>query len=142
MTQSYRVNSQDIMHETIDGEVVIVNLDSGAYYAFDGSGQYIWDRLSQSGASQAQLVGELELRFAASETDISAGVGQFLAQLLDEALIVPADSADTQAPSSALEGSRAEFVAPRLQKYTDMEALLLADPIHEVEVEGWPSVKS
>jgi hypothetical protein len=29
-----------------------------------------------------------------------------------------------------------------LQKYTDMESLLLADPIHDVDEEaGWPQVK-
>ncbi len=142
MSQFYRVNSQDIMHETIDGEVVIVNLDSGAYYAFDGSGQYIWDRLSADGASGEQLVRELEPRFNASAPEIRAGVEQFLAQLLDEALIEPAPEAGAPSPGAAVAASRAEFVAPQLSKYTDMEALLLADPIHEVEPDGWPNVKS
>ena len=142
MTQLYRVNSQDIMHETIDGEVVIVNLDSGAYYAFDGSGEYIWDRLSESGASQEQLVSALEPRFTASVPTIRAGVEHFLAQLLEEALIVPTQDAGAPAPADAAVDDRVEFVAPQLNKYTDMEALLLADPIHEVESDGWPSVKS
>ncbi len=141
MSQFYRVNSQDIMHETIDGEVVIVNLDSGAYYAFDGSGEYIWDRLSQDGASQEQLVVELEPRFHAPVQEISAAVESFLAQLLDEALIVVAEDAAAFAPAAAMEEPAAEFVAPQLNKYTDMEALLLADPIHEVEPDGWPNVK-
>jgi len=141
VTQTYRVNSKDIMHETIDGEVVIVNLDSGAYYAFDGSGEYIWDRLSANGASKSQLVAELEQRVDAPAPDINAGVEQFLAQLLDEALIVPAAASGTPADTLA-PGARGQFVAPQLHKYTDMEALLLADPIHEVEAEGWPSVKS
>ncbi|MEZ5573711.1 MAG: PqqD family protein [Halioglobus sp.] len=141
MKQNYRVNTQDIMHETIDGEVVIVNLDTGAYYAFDGSGEYIWERLSTDGSNAQQLVSELQARFAATEQEIASGVEKFLAQLLDEALIVPADTA---APSSTNSPTQiaGEFVAPQLNKYTDMEALLLADPIHEVEPDGWPSVKS
>lgn len=141
MSQFYRVNSQDIMHETIDGEVVIVNLDSGAYYAFDGSGEYIWDRLSQDGASQEQLVAELKPRFYTPGSEITAGVESFLAQLLDEALIVQAQAGGTPAPASAAAESATAFVAPQLSKYTDMEALLLADPIHEVEPAGWPNVK-
>ena len=128
MSQFYRVNSQDIMHETIDGEVVIVNLDSGAYYAFDGSGQYIWDRLSQDGASQEQLVVELEPRFRAPVQEISAAVQSFLAQLLDEALIVVAEDAAAFAPATAMKEPAAEFVAPQLNKYTDMEALLWPTP--------------
>lgn len=141
MSQFYRVNAQDIMHETIDGEVVIVNLDTGAYYAFDGSGEYIWERLSQHGATREQLVAELELRFHSAASDISAGVESFLAQLLDEALILPAQGNGARAPATATDAAPAEFVAPQLSKYTDMEALLLADPIHEVEPQGWPNVK-
>ena len=33
------------------------------------------------------------------------------------------------------------FEAPALQVYTDMEDLLLLDPIHEVDEMGWPSAK-
>jgi hypothetical protein len=141
VSQHYRVNSQDIMHETIDGEVVIVNLDSGAYYAFDGSGEYIWDRLHKDGASHEQLVAELKSRSHSPAGEISAGVENFLAQLLDEALIVPVQDVGAPAPSPSTNGATAEFVAPQLSKYTDMEALLLADPIHEVEPAGWPNVK-
>jgi hypothetical protein len=141
VSQFYRVNSQDIMHETIDGEVVIVNLESGAYYAFDGSGEYIWERLSADGASAEQLASELAPRFAVSESEIGVAVERFLAQLLDEALIAVAPGADAPASVGAPPVSQDEFVAPQLNKYTDMEALLLADPIHEVEVDGWPNVK-
>ena len=142
VSEFYRVNAEDIMHETIDGEVVIVNLDSGAYYAFDGSGEYIWDRLSHTGASAEQLVAELELHFNSPVAEIAAGVNNFLAQLRDESLIEPGDNTGAAAASSAAPAATSEFEAPQLNKYTDMEALLLADPIHEVEPEGWPHVKS
>jgi hypothetical protein len=32
------------------------------------------------------------------------------------------------------------FVAPVLDKYTDMQELLLLDPIHEVDASGWPKL--
>ena|SRR6476660_8869681 len=35
-------------------------------------------------------------------------------------------------------GTAAAFVTPELHKYTDMQELLLVDPIHEVAEEGWP----
>jgi hypothetical protein len=142
VTQIYRVNSQDIMHETIDGEVVIVNLETGAYYAIDGSGEYIWDRLSTDGASQQQLIDELALRFDAPAEELRAAVGGFIGQLLDEVLIMPAQDAVTSSANVHPATSRSGFVAPHLHKYTDMEALLLADPIHEVAADGWPSVNT
>ena len=34
------------------------------------------------------------------------------------------------------------FQSPEIQKFTDMEDLLLIDPIHEVDEEaGWPNIK-
>lgn len=140
MTETYRVNSNDIMHETIDGEVVIVNLESGAYYAFDGSGEFIWNRLSEEGASRQQLLAELQARYAADAPEIETAVEHFIAQLLDEQLIV-ADSMASAPAAATGERLQYQFVAPQLNKYTDMEALLLADPIHEVEAEGWPNLK-
>jgi hypothetical protein len=36
----------------------------------------------------------------------------------------------------------AAFQPPTLRKYTDMQDLLLIDPIHEVDDLGWPGVKA
>ena len=33
------------------------------------------------------------------------------------------------------------FEKPVLQKHTDMQELLLLDPIHEIDEKGWPSKK-
>jgi hypothetical protein len=73
-----------------------------------------------------------------------------LQKLLDENLVVlgSAESGGLgveNEQSVALESggvvARA-FAEPILQKYTDMEALLLADPIHEVDKStGWPHQK-
>ncbi len=34
------------------------------------------------------------------------------------------------------------FCLPIIEKYTDLEELLLLDPIHEVDESGWPKQKS
>jgi hypothetical protein len=33
------------------------------------------------------------------------------------------------------------YTKPVLNKYTDMQQLLLADPLHEVQEAGWPHTK-
>jgi hypothetical protein len=33
------------------------------------------------------------------------------------------------------------WVAPTIQRYEDMQAMLLADPIHDVDQSGWPTLK-
>lgn len=49
MPEIFRVDLPNIMHEMIDNEVVVVNLDNGTYYSFDGVGAQIW-RLLGGGA--------------------------------------------------------------------------------------------
>lgn len=34
----FRVNSPSVIGEVLDGEAIIVNLDSGAYYSLNGAG--------------------------------------------------------------------------------------------------------
>jgi len=141
MSQKYRVDTENIMHETIDGEVVIVNLETGTYYAFDGAGEFIWDRLSGDGAELDQLVDAACASYLGSAEDISAGVTRFFNALQKEQMLVAADTVANTAPAVADQAVRVEFQLPKLNIYTDMEALLLADPIHEVESDGWPNLK-
>ena len=140
MAEAFRINSTDIMHETIDGEVVVVNLDTGAYYAFGGSGEYIWNRLSEGLASSTQLVDELCSLHSTSRERISADVTNFLHQLVNENLIESTPAGTDSGPTIPAAKAHAEFEPPQFNKYTDMEALLLADPIHEVEADGWPNI--
>jgi len=141
MDQKYRVDTENIMHETIDGEVVIVNLETGTYYAFDGTGELIWDLLSGDGASVEQLVDAACASYLGSTEDISAGVTRFFNTLQKEQMLVVADSVANTAPAVVDRAAEVEFELPKLNIYTDMEALLLADPIHEVESDGWPNLK-
>ena len=141
MGQKYRVDTENIMHETIDGEVVIVNLETGTYYAFDGAGEFIWDRLSGHGASVEQLADAACASYLGSTEDISAGVSRFFNALQKEQMLVSTDSATDTVTPAADQAAAVEFQLPKLNIYTDMEALLLADPIHEVESDGWPNLK-
>lgn len=42
-----RVNTPQVVCETIDGEVVIVNLDKGIYYSLLKTGADIWSRIER-----------------------------------------------------------------------------------------------
>ncbi len=43
----FRVNTPTVTHETIDGEAVIINLDSGSYYSLVDVGATVWQFLYQ-----------------------------------------------------------------------------------------------
>lgn len=61
-------------------------------------------------------------------------------ELVTEGLLVTGEAAAVapESPPAAPVGERPPFVRPILQKYTDMADLLLLDPIHEVDEQGWP----
>jgi hypothetical protein len=137
---TYRVNSPYVVHETIDGEVIIVNLDSGSYYSLDQAGADLWESLAQ-GASLGHAVELLEHRYTAQPGAIANAVQALVAELLAENLLRLGEPAPADGPAPAPNGEARPFVAPVLHKHTDMQDLLLLDPIHEVDEAGWPAVK-
>lgn len=142
MTQSFRVNSPTVIQETIDDEVIIANLDQGFYYSIDQLGVSVWNAMV-AGATVMRIVESVAQHFGASHAEIEPGISLFFEELQKEKLIVPADvPADESAISAALQagGMPAAYKQPELSKYTDMQQLLLLDPIHEVDETGWPAV--
>jgi hypothetical protein len=139
--QRFRVNTPTVTHETIDGEAVIINLDSGNYYSLVEVGSFIWS-LIETGASASEVQNLVLQTYQGSATDIGRGVQELLVQLQQENLIVPVNGAfdltpDQVAPSNN-NHEKPSFKPPSLHKYSDMQELLLLDPIHDVDEAGWP----
>jgi hypothetical protein len=136
----FRINSPSIVNETIDGEAVMINLDTGSYYSTDRIGAIVWSWID-AGHSIDEILGMLTARYTGDLTAIESATRLFIRQLVVEALIVPAPS-DARSPQLApSNGDRETFVAPTLERYDDMKDLLLADPIHDVDAAGWPHHK-
>lgn len=144
----FSINSSKITHETIDGEVVIVNLASGSYYSLDGAGAEIWSRIADR-ASFSEIVAYLADRYDGKIEALAGAVQQLLGDLETEGLILkepdgaPAQSPEAKpiAPGRPESAAKIQFTPPSLNKYTDMQDLLLLDPIHDVDEAGWPVVK-
>lgn len=134
-----RVNHPHIIHEIIEGEAILVNLETGSYYSADRVGAVIWDGI-ENGMPVAQIVDAITHAYGGDEGDKQAGVGAFLEQLQKERLVLPVENAEPASPIAplALPSNTPPFVAPELLKYTEMEDLLLLDPIHDVDDAGWP----
>ena len=146
MSQSvrFRINSPKVVQETIDGEVVIVNLDKGDYYSLVQSAADIWSGIER-GISTGEIITEIVEGYEGSREEIETAVSQMLQKLQEEEIIVVDET--EKAPlidrESKTNGNREKqiFEPPVLQKYTDMEELLALDPIHEVDEMGWPNAK-
>ncbi len=140
-TEQYRLNQPAVISEVVDGEAVIVNLDSGAYFSLRDTGCVIWNLLIQ-GMALSDVVKTVEDQYGEAGHVIDAAVRALVAELLSERLLVPANSSamdqNLALPPGVENGARMPFRRPVLEKFTDMAELLLLDPIHEVQGTGWP----
>jgi hypothetical protein len=134
----FRINAESVVHETVDGEVIVIDLASGSYYSLSGSGPEVWQMLSD-GTSAAEACAALMARFEAEPEAVEAAVTALLSELEENALIVASEEAAVPSmESSGANGARKPFVPPVFERYTDMKDYFLLDPIHEVGPEGWP----
>ena len=139
----FKINHPQVTHETIDGETVILNLDTGSYYSIDKAGAMIWG-LIDAGASVRQIIESVSLNYTGSLQEIELGVSVLVEKLEQEGLIVvsgdmSASGITDAAVATKQPGDLTRFELPNLHKYTDMEDLLLLDPIHDVDDAGWPN---
>lgn len=145
--QAFQINTPTVVSEIFDDEVVIINMDSGSYYSLDQSGAALWQQLQQ-GATIAELIAGVAKAYVVNPNEITPAVQQFVAELEQEQLIVsmhtPGHFMNGALPEaiSAVEGTgHSHFAPPVLTKFTDMQDLLLLDPIHDVDNSGWPAKK-
>lgn len=141
--QRFRINRPSVIHEILDDELVVVNLKSGSYYSLDKVGAVAW-REVESGASLGEVTSALLREFDGEGGVVERAAAELLQELEREELIVPAanGAATARSESAAAPVRRGAFSAPVLHKYTDMQDLLLLDPIHEVDEAGWPARKA
>jgi hypothetical protein len=106
--------SPHIMSDTIDEMVIVIHIITGAYYSLTQVGAQLWKKI-ESGDQNFDLE---EVQF-------------IKAFVIEEILIVESDL------SQYVETTFEEVG----MKFTDMEEMLMGDPIHEVDLEGWPQLK-
>lgn len=142
-----RVNTPEVIHETIDGEVIIINLASGNYYSLKGCGAEVWTAIQESpGQTPSELATAVADGFRRSRTEVEVDVRRFLEELRAEDLIAEGGvlaepAAELRVGAANGTGSNRTFEPPVLEKFTDMQDLVLLDPVHEVDATGWPHQK-
>jgi Coenzyme PQQ synthesis protein D (PqqD) len=146
------LDSPRAIAQVIDDEVVAINLETGTYYSLRGSAAAIWSLLLE-GHTVGDTAGRLGMHVAAEPGAIRIETERFATDLVAEGLLRRAASpgeGGLQRDVDALAGlpggvatdgaGRIEFESPCMERFTDMEDLLMFDPVHDVSGEGWPHV--
>lgn len=128
------IDTVQTAHELIDGEVVVIHLRHGSYHNLNPIGAWLWAALLQ-GATPAGLVRQLQT-LPAAPAQLDDVVLGFLTALQQAELLALGLPACLPPPLAVL--PPASYSPPQVETYTDMQALLLLDPVHEVDATGWP----
>jgi hypothetical protein len=139
----FRINEPSVIYQTFDQEVVAVHLNTGSYHTLPGIAGEAFLLLGATGSSARQMAADLASRYDAEAIAIEQDLDIFLGQLLEQSMIVAigAPSSPARVPQRH-QLKLAPYVAPRLESYSDLEGLVLIDPVHDVDAAGWPNVAS
>lgn len=131
---SYAIQRSKIVYEVLNSEVIVVDFYTGNYYALTHVARQVWQLLEEEIPlnQMAQILSNLYER---DKTEIIRDLDSFCTGLLEEGIIAPCESFEKQIHLEVVDW---EYSAPKFQKFTDVQNLLLLDPIHEVSEVGWP----
>ena len=143
----FAANRPAVVDEMIDGEVVVIDLRTGSYFSLVESAAVIWASL-WSRPTHDDIAACLGRVYDTDAEQCFAVSGAFLDTLVAEGLVVQVE--DAAGEGAAGEGAVPELPvvsgplpAPRLEKFDDMQQLILLDPVHEIdETVGWPRLRT
>ena len=136
----YTLFDRNIINDVFGEEVVLVNLETGVYFSLRTSATQIWIRLQQN-YSVDEIVADLELLYEVNHDELVSQIHAFIQQLIDRQLIRLSESTEKQSIIMSQDQQKTSFASPVLEIFSDMQEILLLDPVHDVDKAGWPVSK-
>ena len=133
----FKENSQKVVSDLIDGEMMLLNMEAGHYYSLMGAGAPLWSLICEGTTREALLESLTNAYPKNDKLVLEADLDDFLKSLRSEELV----SECSEAQSVAVEFEK-DYAPPKVATYSDLQDLLLLDPIHDVDETGWPTAAS
>lgn len=131
----YKINEEKMFYDMAEGQAIVINFTTGMYYGTSSLGSAVLDALLAGADETAVLTAIQALPDCPANMDVQ--LKTFIAQLLEKEILVPdeGDSAQCTIDAAALQ----DGFALTVDEFAEVQDLILADPVHEVDVEqGWP----
>jgi len=127
----FRINLTKVVSEIVDEAVIIIDLDSGAYYQLVESGVDAW-LLFEKGISAPQFLRTMCSYYSDDPSVVEQSAVAFLEELKREEILV-LDGATGIGNDLPEPFEKKPMGKLQLEKFTNMSDLLLLDPIHDVD---------
>lgn len=131
----YKLNDAKMFYDMAEGQAIVINFTSGMYYGTSSLGSAVLDALL-AGATTEDISKELQA-LPGCPDDMDAQLKTFIEALLEKEIIVPGESSGAACSIDA--ASLADGFQLTVDEFAEVQDLILADPVHDVDVEqGWP----
>lgn len=131
----YKLNEEKMFYDMAEGQAIVINFTTGVYYGTSSLGSAVLDALL-AGADTASVLAAVQA-LPGCPADAGAQLSAFVDRLLEMEILVPGET--TGAAVSIGAGALVDGFTMTVDEFNEVQDLILADPVHDVEVEqGWP----
>jgi hypothetical protein len=78
---------EHVVYQTLQDEVIVLDLDAGRYFSLAGSGARIWQLLCE-GQTPAAIVATLVREYDVTESQLQTDVDELITSLVNRGLLV------------------------------------------------------
>lgn len=136
----YQLNEEKMFYDMADGQAVVINFVTGMYYGTSTLGSEVLDRLVRGNAPEK--IKEAVKALSGCPEDIESQMDEFIRQLLEKEILLPGGETVPGGDEAIAEGALEDGFLLKLDEFSEIQDLILADPVHDVDVEqGWPVFK-
>jgi hypothetical protein len=147
-SNKYIANQPRIALESIDGETIIIDFETGLYYSARNEAYLVLEMIL-AGFSTDDIINFCTHHSKQSLQVIKPLVEAYLSLLLEAQIVIPATDIPSPTVKQEVDATLADhaiwssgtFNPPVLESYKDMQEILLLDPIHDTNNKGWPEKK-
>jgi hypothetical protein len=122
-----------LIADVFDEDVIIANLDTGTYYSLSGVAAQILGALPFQDSSK--VFNEIASKFQENSIEIVIELNECFKNMQDEEVIIIVDSEGKSKKVTLKEPLK--YIKSEFLTYTDLQELLLLDPIHEIDEDEW-----
>jgi hypothetical protein len=128
---TFKLNRK-VAAENFEDECIIANLENGLYYSIQGNAISLISALPF--ADVDHIVRRLTGSLQDNALDCEQELMEVWRQMLDEGIVAQKETSSIE-ESSVI--GLSSYIPSVLNRYSDMQDLLLLDPIHDVGEDGW-----
>lgn len=123
MSDVLTVPPERVASRILEGEAVVINLESGLYVGLNGSATALWGLLVEAPRSVGALADALATAHEADRDTVGADVQFFVEALADMGLVLSSDEVGAAVGPIGIAGP---YLAPYAERYDTLDELMLS----------------